>query len=348
MNTANNEPILLLFDIDNTLIEASKAPPQGVVDCAHRAVQRVFEQRGITGVNAKPIFRNARGQTHKEVFTQVVRRALGEGASSAETHAILDQIKEAYCNELITLPHNSHTLCPNAHTLLNSLGGKKNVICGLLVDDWAAIACARLANTGTLDHFVYRYGMDIDLSSQNAQSLNKLRVSEVRFLNNGGDVPKISVNYFISTRSGNNGVTAATTLSQSGLLLGAFAEDGETCRDLVPLSIKRIQATTGIDVPMHRIFVVGDRPTDIKCARAAGVHSIAVATGRFPSKRLQNDYPTILLPHLPLSADELIKRLHPHLAGSEAREARAPGARHHRQAPVLGANALPGKKTQSI
>ena len=62
---------------------------------------------------------------------------------------------------------------------------------------------------------------------------------------------------------------------------GAFGDDAADRNELVPIAMSRAKACGVPDVPPHRVFVVGDTPRDIDCARAAGATAVAVATGHY-------------------------------------------------------------------
>lgn len=52
------------------------------------------------------------------------------------------------------------------------------------------------------------------------------------------------------------------------------------------------------EVPDERIWVIGDTPSDIRCARAINARVLAVATGVFPAEELSPHEPDILLDDL--------------------------------------------------
>jgi phosphoglycolate phosphatase-like HAD superfamily hydrolase len=54
----------------------------------------------------------------------------------------------------------------------------------------------------------------------------------------------------------------------------------------------------GIDIPPSRIFVLGDTPHDITCARAIGAKAIAIATGKFSRSELEPHRPDFLFDDL--------------------------------------------------
>jgi phosphoglycolate phosphatase len=58
--------------------------------------------------------------------------------------------------------------------------------------------------------------------------------------------------------------------------------------DAVPAHLRHV-------VPLDRIWVVGDTPMDIRCARAIGVRVAAVATGWHSREKLQKACPDLLL-----------------------------------------------------
>ena len=69
---------------------------------------------------------------------------------------------------------------------------------------------------------------------------------------------------------------------------GAFSDDAADRNALVPIARRRAET---YDIPgeaIERVFVIGDTPHDIECARVAGAKSIAVATGGFTMEELRD------------------------------------------------------------
>ena len=69
---------------------------------------------------------------------------------------------------------------------------------------------------------------------------------------------------------------------------GAFSDDSADRNALVPIARRRAET---YDIPVEaieRVFVIGDPPHDIECARVAGARSIAVATGGFTVEQLRD------------------------------------------------------------
>ena len=68
---------------------------------------------------------------------------------------------------------------------------------------------------------------------------------------------------------------------------GAFADDSALRNELGPHAKRRAKEHHGEEFDPERIFVIGDTPHDIACARAIGAKAIAVATGAFTEKQLK-------------------------------------------------------------
>jgi phosphoglycolate phosphatase-like HAD superfamily hydrolase len=72
--------------------------------------------------------------------------------------------------------------------------------------------------------------------------------------------------------------------------VGAFAEDGNERRDLVPAALRQLSALGETALPANTI-IIGDTPRDIATARQTGCKVLAVATGACPLWQLQADKP---------------------------------------------------------
>ena len=68
---------------------------------------------------------------------------------------------------------------------------------------------------------------------------------------------------------------------------GAFGDDAADRNALVPFALERAQACGLEAISPESIFVIGDTPHDVACARAAGAVPIAVATGTFTTDQLR-------------------------------------------------------------
>ena len=79
---------------------------------------------------------------------------------------------------------------------------------------------------------------------------------------------------------------------------GAFADDHHDRDQLGHFAKARALAHHGLDFPPERIFVLGDTPHDITCARAIGAKAIAIATGKFTRAHLTPHAPDFLFDDL--------------------------------------------------
>lgn len=77
---------------------------------------------------------------------------------------------------------------------------------------------------------------------------------------------------------------------------GTFGEEGSDRDALACLAVRRAAERHG--VPSERCVVVGDTEHDVACARAAGAHAVAVATGSRSRAQLAASRPDLLLDDL--------------------------------------------------
>ena len=101
--------------------------------------------------------------------------------------------------------------------------------------------------------------------------------------------------------TGNFAEGAQLKLSHYGLdhhfQLGGFG-DHHLDRDDVAREAYRVVKTRLPDVEPDRVWVIGDTPSDIRCGRAIGAKVLAVGTGIFSSKELEEHRPDVLLDDL--------------------------------------------------
>ena len=86
--------------------------------------------------------------------------------------------------------------------------------------------------------------------------------------------------------------------SLDGAELGAFGDHHHQRDDVAHDALRSVRErhSTGIDV--DRVWVIGDTPRDVQCARAIGAKAIAVATGVHSRDQLQRTQPDRLLTNL--------------------------------------------------
>lgn len=102
--------------------------------------------------------------------------------------------------------------------------------------------------------------------------------------------------------TGNMRRGAQTKLAHHGLwehfAFGAFGDDSEFRNDLGPHALRRAREHHRAEFPAHRVWIIGDTPHDIACARTAGVRVLAVATGSSTVDELAAHQPDAVLPNL--------------------------------------------------
>jgi phosphoglycolate phosphatase-like HAD superfamily hydrolase len=76
--------------------------------------------------------------------------------------------------------------------------------------------------------------------------------------------------------------------------IGAFADDNEVRNELGPHALRRAKGHWGLEFPPERVWIVGDTPHDIACARAIGAKVLAVATGKYTEAELGAHHPDVL------------------------------------------------------
>lgn len=79
---------------------------------------------------------------------------------------------------------------------------------------------------------------------------------------------------------------------------GAFADDHHDRNALGHFARTRAFEKHGVEFPPERIFVLGDTPHDVTCARAIGAKAVAIATGRFSRAELGACAPEFLFDDL--------------------------------------------------
>lgn len=103
----------------------------------------------------------------------------------------------------------------------------------------------------------------------------------------------------IGVLTGNVEKIAWTKLKLSGLKsyfeFGAFGDKVFKRVDLVEIAKQNAEKVLGRKVETRELFIIGDTPRDIKCARDAGIKVIAVATGIYSYEELVKEKPDLLV-----------------------------------------------------
>ena len=71
------------------------------------------------------------------------------------------------------------------------------------------------------------------------------------------------------------------------LSVGAYGSDDHDRTVLVPRAMSRVAEQTGWRPDPNQVWVIGDTPRDLECARAAGVRCLLVGTGRYTADSLE-------------------------------------------------------------
>ena len=79
---------------------------------------------------------------------------------------------------------------------------------------------------------------------------------------------------------------------------GAFADDHVDRNKLGPVAHSRAVEKHGMSFEAEDVFVIGDTPRDIDCARAAGFVAVAIATGSYGTDELAAHKPDFLFEDL--------------------------------------------------
>lgn len=107
-----------------------------------------------------------------------------------------------------------------------------------------------------------------------------------------------------SVLTGNTAANAALKLRTFGIgqwldvEVGAFGSDHQDRRRLVPVALERARLVRGRSFSAEEVWVVGDTPRDLECARAAGARCLLVATGQFGVDELERTGADRVLPDL--------------------------------------------------
>lgn len=79
---------------------------------------------------------------------------------------------------------------------------------------------------------------------------------------------------------------------------GAFADDSGDRNELLPFAIERFDKIHGMKARPEDVFVIGDTPADILCARPHGAATIAVGASHYTTKQLSSYQPDYLFEDL--------------------------------------------------
>lgn len=88
---------------------------------------------------------------------------------------------------------------------------------------------------------------------------------------------------------------------------GGFGDDHGDRDDVARCAVASLEAIYPERIPPEQVVVIGDTPSDVRCARAIGAQVVAVATGEFTAEQLAAENPDLLLDNLSDSSSLLAK-----------------------------------------
>ena len=75
---------------------------------------------------------------------------------------------------------------------------------------------------------------------------------------------------------------------RSPFRVGGFGSDSEYRDDLPPVALARAREAWAVDFDPEQVWIIGDTPRDVQCARAHGLRCLGVATGYFEAGALHD------------------------------------------------------------
>mgnify|MGYP005726212143 CR=1 FL=1 len=79
---------------------------------------------------------------------------------------------------------------------------------------------------------------------------------------------------------------------------GAFGDDNANRNLLPPIAVQRAEALYQATFEPKNVWIIGDTPKDIECAKVNGYRSLAVATGGWAVEKLNAHHPDFVLENL--------------------------------------------------
>jgi phosphoglycolate phosphatase len=80
--------------------------------------------------------------------------------------------------------------------------------------------------------------------------------------------------------------------------VGAYGSDDHDRNNLVPIALDKVMQRRATSVRATEVWVVGDTPRDLACARAGGARCLLVGTGRFSTEELRGLGPDVAVDDL--------------------------------------------------
>lgn len=143
-------PLLLLFDIDGTLVQGATTAHAEALHRALRAVHGIDPAATRSG-------RSVAGRTDNEIARLIL---LAAGVSAERIDSRADAVREQCCRIYATLATEdlSHTVLPGIPELLADLRQREDVRLGLLTGNFEAVGRMKLSQAGLGDYFADAVG----------------------------------------------------------------------------------------------------------------------------------------------------------------------------------------------
>jgi len=149
------------------------------------------------------------------------------------------------------------------------------------------------ANLGRCLHAYLRHLPD-QLASRRGEVLPGIG----NLLDRLGGLPAVALGLL----TGNVRDGARIKLSHYGLFghfdFGGFGDLHENRNDVARAALDEARQTLNTPLDVGRVWVVGDSPHDVRCARSIGARAVAVATGWNTLEELEAEQPDVLLADL--------------------------------------------------
>ena len=202
-------------------------------------------------------------------------------------------------------------------TLLASGGAGKAALEAALTQDFATPIRAKIPYSGRTDRAIVRELFQVHEIEETAANLEKIfagylrRLPEYLRLHQGSVLPGISRlleilsqrnDVAIGLLTGNVRAGAEVKLGHFGLFenfaFGGFGDHHFDRDDVAREALIEVRRHIGDHVQSEQVWVIGDTPLDVRCARAIGARVAAVATGIHTLADLADTGADLLLPNL--------------------------------------------------
>ncbi len=149
----------------------------------------------------------------------------------------------------------------------------------------------RVWNASEVERFKEKYFVHLAADMKQPRSARRLMPGFPELLEHVQRMPRVHLGLL----TGNWSKSAEIKLAHFDLWkyfeFGAYADDESDRNKLVPHALRRAQELYGISVAGDRVYVIGDTPRDIECARPHGAVAVAVATGEYAMAELRAHQP---------------------------------------------------------